>query len=344
MSVSKFVDFHTKVQRIRDEAKQTKKELVAEAKEAEEILVDLLLAAGLTSAEAGEDFVVLKKKKMAAKLSKERVQSVLEKIDEREMRLAASNGTEQSNQNNLLHSLRSFARSKLLSENDEEDESEEAEAATTGSLYTLSVQPNKPLNFLSPPPATSRELANATKSYIAADRAKRVFNGKLKEMIEEATAGIDTSACELAAFDYVATDTSSKKNLDSVEGGVAYRQITKDDGGDAGESAVADVEEKLYVRAQTKLRPRTKIGKKRFLEIVDDSVQEFVTTRFGSTTTVDESRLREVEKNANEILTRVENKLGEGGLEVVRSVSVTTKVPRKRNSKKATPAPSAAAP
>lgn len=189
-----------------------------------------------------------------------------------------------------------------------------------------------------------RELANATKSYIAADRAKRVFNGKLKEMIEEATAGIDTSACELAAFDYVATDTSAKTNLESAEGGVAYRPVTKvDGGGDAGESAAAGAEEKLYVRAQTKLRPRTKIGKKRFLEIVDDSVNEFVTARFGSTTTVDESRLREVEKHANEIMTRVENKLGEGGLEVVRSVSVTNKLPRKR-SKKATPAPSAAAP
>ena len=313
MSLEAFVTSQRRIQKLREDSKIARKQLLEEANDARSTLVELMLAAGVDSVKAGEhEYLVLVEKPKPVKLTTEMLQTVLSNLTEQDLRAAVSDGGSVGasgaggGASDLVTSVKTLTRSRLAkgTNGDEEEEDDDV-------VYSLKTQCHVPRNFRRPPSGAAETIDVAVRSFTAADLAKRVYNGQLKDLLDEARAPVDEAA-EMAAFDY------------AQQGGGEYHAITL-----PPVEGLETPDEPVFIKAEKKERQK-KPSKKRFLEIVDSTVDDFLKRRFGEHSSVDASRLREIAQNSSEITDAVEQQLDAAPTEVSRTVSLTSKKPRQR--------------
>tara|TARA_B110000858_G_scaffold38834_3_gene44012 strand:+ start:4210 stop:5157 length:948 start_codon:yes stop_codon:yes gene_type:complete len=312
MSLEAFVTSQRRIQKLREESKVARKQLLEEANDARSTLVELMLAAGVDSVKAGDhEYLVLVEKAKPVQPTTEMLQTVLSNLTEQDLRAAVSDGGPVraggagGGASDLVTSVKTLTRSRLAkgTNGDEEDEDDV--------VYSLKTQCHVPRNFRRPPSGAAETIEVAVRSFTAADLAKRVYNGQLKDLLDEARSPVDEAA-EMAAFDY------------AQQGGGEYHAITL-----PPVEGLETPDEPVYIKAEKKERQK-KPSKKRFLEIVDATVDDFLKRRFGEHSSVDASRLREIAQNSSEITDAVEQQLDAAPTEVSRTVSLTSKKPRQR--------------
>ena len=319
MSLDAFVTSQRRIQKLRDDSKLARKQLLEEANDAKSTLVDLMLAAGVESVKVGEyEYLVLVQQPRPVKMTTELLQIVLSNLTEQDLRAAVADGGPvraggASGASDLVASVKTLTRSRLAKGTHGRDEADEDDEDDV--TYSLKSQCHVPRDFRRPPAGAEWTIDAAVKAYTAADLAKRVYNGQLKDLLAEARSSVD-EASEMAAFDY------------ARQGGGEYHAITL-----PPVDGLETPDEPVYLKAEKK-EHKKKPSKKRFLEIVDTTVDEFLKRRFGENASVDADRLREIAKNSAEITDSVEQRIEAAApIETNRTVSLTSKKPRKKTAK-----------
>lgn len=345
-NVAEFVSAHQRAKKIREDARETRRTLTSEYNEARDVFIELMLAAGLTSYRISQqEYIVLKRKDTMLKMNAEVVEDLLTKMTENDLRICLSSNGDPTN-NNLLKAVRLYARRKLSSgcENDEDDDA---------SSYSIKYQYHAPLDYESPRGQVMSTLEGAAERFKAADISKKSFNGRIKDLLDSVTSGVD-EAVEMAVVDFVVGNgvSSSASTGDQAEKGdqsgrtnridqVHYRQVPSlildapsrqsdcsnesngsngsnesngNDGSDeerrnttsslAPTAATTATDRKgkpLFLRVDKKcIKPR-KVSKKKFIEIVDGAIEEVLSRRFGSSSTITLAKLREISSHTHEV-------------------------------------------
>jgi len=321
-----------RAQRIRKDARATKKQLVEAADEAKRTLVELMLAAGVDSVKGqGEyDYFVLKErssKKCA--VSSDAVQDVLSNLKKEDLFAAAQSGTPptflEAVKNHVLQSIEKGDGGGGGADDDDDDDESPS--------YTLAHQLHAPLRHAAPPSAEAEQtLRSAAEAYRSADLRKRAFDGKIKEMLTDVRAGV-SDATELDVVDFIRRTTAdTARSADSFNDGKVM--FTKVEASLLSPSAAEVLHGSggggVFLKAEKKRREK-KIAKKRFLEIVNSVLDASLEARFGGRdVTIDDSHVAEVARQSvalsDAIDDRVESVSAQGEVSVV--VTLSSKKPR----------------
>ena len=301
--MEEYVIANLRAQSIRSDAKQTRKELSDNEKAAKETLVELMLASGNDSVRVAEnEYYVIKKKAKKRTQSSDVVQELLSNMTLADINANASSraGANAERPTSLVQAVTSHIKTCLLDGkihplNDEE----EKEEATT---MVLTSQAHIPMHFKEPASAdTAEHLQAAALSYKQAELKKRIFKGRIKDMIDEVKAGVNESN-ELDAYEFATKNGATYRQVDQS---VVARAINNSSGG--GSSATTNTTSTtgttatattpcIYIKTERKEKVPN-VSKKKFVEITDAVIRAAIENRFGNAG-VDDNHIAEIAKQS----------------------------------------------
>ena len=312
MEISNFVSVQRKIDNLRKETKDYKKELRTAVESAKEDLLESMDAAGVTSIASGEsEWMVIVEKKKAVKYTPELVTEILVNMTDDDLRMVM-HGTDMT----LTEATRKFVCAKVASASEDDDEPKRS----------FRVQNHCPRNFVRVAEDSTEIIADALSVYKNADLERKAYAGLVKDRLDEIKQP-QTDATDIAVFEYVSQTNVGEAEIAgghfTEDGGVRFRTapIHLRDGEDAPDGP-------LYLKAEKKYKPR-KIPKKKFMELVDQSVHAIMTRRFGDAPSVTEERVKEAVLTADEVVECLTDKITlESAPEETTKVTLTNKRPR----------------
>ncbi len=314
MDVQTFVNSQRTLAKIRKEAKDHKKELREASALAKDDLMDTMDAAGVSSIKTDEsEWVVIVTTKKAPKLTPELITEIMANVTNDDLR-STMQGTDMT----LTEAMRKFVCNKVATASGDDDEDEPKR--------NFRIQNHCPRNFVHVPEDSAEIVKDAVTAFKNAEIDRKAYAGRVKELMEDAKAS-HTDATDIAVFDFVsATNVGALEVAGghfTADGGVRFRSapIRLDEGDDEPEGP-------LYIKAERKYKPR-KIPKKKFINLVDQSVHTILTRRFGDAPSLTEERVSEVVQTADEVVECLTSMMvTESPPEETTKISLTNKRPR----------------